>query len=81
MREQASDGLLRPIVSYWSYTTFPCWVFEIFAPVPSYRCLNVVILQLFSLILDFNRNMEKLANTLLGRFMRKKFRTLSSKKS
>ena len=77
MREQASVSLLEPIVSYLHCTTFPCWVFEIFAPVPSYRRLNVVILGLFSLISAFKRigkipNMEKLANTSLERFMRKK---------
>ena len=43
---------------------------EIFAPVPSYRRLNVVISGLFSLILAYKRigktpNMEKLENTLL----------------
>ena len=76
MRKQASVSLLEPIVSYLRYTTFPCWVFEIFAPVPSYRGLNVVILGLYSLITAFKRigkipNMEKLANTLLERFMGK----------
>ena len=70
MRKQASDSLLEPTVSYLRYTTFACWVFEIFVPGPSYRRLNVVILGLLSPISAFKRigkipNMEKLANTSL----------------
>ena len=83
MKEQASNGLLEPTVSYLRYTTFPYWIFEIFAPLSSYRCLNVVILGLFSLILAFKRigkipNMKKLANTSLEQFMEKWLRKHST---
>ena len=70
MRGQASDGLMVPTVGYLLYTTFPCLVFEIFAPVLGYRRLSLVILGPISSISAFKRNdkipnMEKLASTSL----------------
>ena len=70
MREQASDGLIVPTVGNLRKTTFPCWVFENFAPLLSYRCLSLVILAPISSISAFKRNdklpnMERLASTSL----------------